>query len=84
MSVYALAQFSMAGLLDPMLIVYLLAFYVVTYLVFGSLMLTIGAAVNQMAEAQALMPTGHHPAGGRLQPAPASSARRPTPRSASP
>ncbi len=56
MSVYALAQFSMAGLLDPMLIVYLLAFYVVTYLVFGSLMLTIGAAVNQMAEAQALMP----------------------------
>jgi ABC-2 type transport system permease protein len=56
MSVYALAQFSMAGLLDPMLIVYVLAFYVVTYMVFGSVMLTIGAAVNQMAEAQALMP----------------------------
>jgi ABC-2 type transport system permease protein len=56
MSVYALAQFSLSGLLDPMLIVYVLAFYVVTYLVFGSLMLTIGAAVNQMAEAQALMP----------------------------
>jgi ABC-2 type transport system permease protein len=56
MSVYALAQFSLSGLLDPMLIVYLLAFYVVTYLVFGSLMLTIGAAVNQSAEAQALMP----------------------------
>jgi ABC-type Na+ efflux pump permease subunit len=56
MSVYALAQFSMSGLLDPMLIVYVLAFYVVTFMVFGSLMLTIGAAVNQMAEAQALMP----------------------------
>jgi ABC-2 type transport system permease protein len=56
MSVYALAQFSMAGLLDPMLIVYLLAFYVVTYMVFGSVMLTVGAAVNQAAEAQALMP----------------------------
>jgi ABC-2 type transport system permease protein len=39
-----------------MLIVYVLAFYVVTYMVFGSVMLTIGAAVNQMAEAQALMP----------------------------
>ncbi|MEJ0006035.1 MAG: ABC transporter permease [Steroidobacteraceae bacterium] len=38
-----------------MLIVYLLAFYTVTYLVFGSLMLTIGSAVNQMAEAQSLM-----------------------------
>jgi ABC-2 type transport system permease protein len=56
LSVYALAQYSLSGLLDPMLIVYVLAFFVVTYLVFGSLMLTIGAAVNQMAEAQALMP----------------------------
>jgi ABC-2 type transport system permease protein len=56
MSVFTLAQFSMSGLLDPILIVYLLAFYVVTYLVFGSVMLTIGAAVNQPAEAQALMP----------------------------
>jgi len=56
MSLYALAQLSLSGLLDPMLIVYVLAFYVVTYLVFGSMMLTIGAAVNQMAEAQALMP----------------------------
>ncbi|HTV80047.1 MAG TPA: ABC transporter permease [Steroidobacteraceae bacterium] len=55
-SVYALAQFSLSGLLDPMLIVYLVAFFVVTYLVFGSLMLTIGAAVNQNAEAQALLP----------------------------
>jgi ABC-2 type transport system permease protein len=54
-SVYALGQYSLAGLLDPMLIVYVLAFYIATYVVFGSLMLTIGAAVNQMAEAQSFM-----------------------------
>ncbi|HEV2702866.1 MAG TPA: ABC transporter permease [Steroidobacteraceae bacterium] len=55
LSVYTLGQYSLAVLLDPMLIVYLLAFYIVTYMVFGSLMLTIGAAVNQMAEAQSFM-----------------------------
>jgi ABC-2 type transport system permease protein len=55
MALYGLAQFSLAGLLDPVLIIYLLAFFVVTYLVFGSLMLTIGSAVNQMADAQALL-----------------------------
>jgi len=51
-SVYTLGQFSLAGMLDPMLIVYVIVFFVATYLVFGSLMLTIGSAVNQMAEAQ--------------------------------
>jgi len=55
MSFYTLGVYSMAALLEPMLIVYVLAFYMVTYMVFGSLMLTIGAAVNQMAEAQSLM-----------------------------
>ena len=55
LALYGLAQFSLAGLLDPMLIVYVLAFYVVTFVVFGSLMLTIGAAVNQMADAQSLL-----------------------------
>ncbi|HEY1899408.1 MAG TPA: ABC transporter permease [Steroidobacteraceae bacterium] len=55
LALYALAQFSLAGLLDPMLIVYLLAFYVATYMVFGSLMLVIGAAVDQMADAQSLL-----------------------------
>lgn len=55
MAMFSLAQYSLAGLLDPMLIIYVFAFYTVTYLVFGSLMLTIGSAVNQMAEAQALM-----------------------------
>jgi ABC-2 type transport system permease protein len=55
MGVYLLLQFSMAGLLDPMLIVYVLVFYIFTFLVFGSLMLTIGSAVNQMADAQSLL-----------------------------
>jgi ABC-2 type transport system permease protein len=55
MGVYALGQLSIAGLLDPMLIVYVLAFYIFTFLVFGSLMLTIGSAVNQMADAQSLL-----------------------------
>ncbi len=55
MALYTLAQFSMAGLVEPILIVYVLAFFIVTYLVFGSLMLTIGSAVNQMVEAQSLM-----------------------------
>jgi ABC-2 type transport system permease protein len=55
MLVFSLAQYSLAGLLDPMLILYVFAFFIVTFLVFGSLMLTIGSAVNQMAEAQALM-----------------------------
>jgi ABC-2 type transport system permease protein len=38
-----------------MLIVWLLAFFLVTYLVFGALMLAIGAAVNQIADAQSLL-----------------------------
>jgi ABC-2 type transport system permease protein len=54
-SVFTLGQFSLAGLLDPILIVYVLAFFTVTYMVFGSLMLIIGSAVNQMAEAQSFM-----------------------------
>jgi ABC-type Na+ efflux pump permease subunit len=53
--VLSLVQFSMFGLLDPMLIVYLLIFYLLAYLVFGALMLSIGAAVNQIADAQSLI-----------------------------
>ena len=78
MAMFALAQYSLAGLLDPMLILYVFAFFIVTFLVFGSLMLTIGSAVNQMAEAQALMgpviillvgelqPVGHHRPGAQF------------------
>jgi ABC-type Na+ efflux pump permease subunit len=55
MCVLGLFQFALFGLLDPMLIVWLLAFFLVTYLVFGALMLAIGAAVNQIADAQSLL-----------------------------
>lgn len=51
---FALFQFAMLGLVEPLLVVYLLVFYVLGYLVFGAVMMTIGAAVNEMAEAQSL------------------------------
>jgi ABC-type Na+ efflux pump permease subunit len=50
-----LTSFSLFGLLNPLLIVYLAIFFVITYLVFGSLMMAIGSAVNEMREAQSLM-----------------------------
>lgn len=50
-----LAQFSLLRFIDPKLVVELLAFYCITYLVFGALMLSIGAAANQVADAQSLM-----------------------------
>lgn len=50
----ALFQFAMFGLVDPILVVYLVVFYVISYLVFGAVMMGIGAAVNQMNEANSL------------------------------
>jgi ABC-2 type transport system permease protein len=55
LGILALFSFTMLGLLDPMLVVYLIVFFLITYLVFGALMAAIGAAVNQMADAQSLM-----------------------------
>lgn len=55
MGVSMLAGFSLFGLFDFSLIFYLLIFFVITYLVMGSLMMAIGAAVNDMKEAQSLM-----------------------------
>jgi ABC-type Na+ efflux pump permease subunit len=51
----ALYSFAMFGIIDPMLIVYFLVFFLITYLIFGALMMSIGAAVNQIQEAQSLM-----------------------------
>jgi ABC-2 type transport system permease protein len=51
----ALYSFAMLGIIDPLLIVYLLAFFLITYLIFGALMMSIGAAVNEIQEAQSLM-----------------------------
>jgi ABC-type Na+ efflux pump permease subunit len=50
----ALFQFAMFGLVDPVLVVYLVVFYALSYLVFGAVMMAIGAAVNEMNEAQSL------------------------------
>ena len=51
----ALYSFAMLGIIDPMLIVYFLVFFLITYLIFGALMMSIGAAVNTMQEAGSLM-----------------------------
>ena len=45
----------MLGIIDPLLIVYLLVFFLITYLIFGALMMSIGAAVNEIQEAQSLI-----------------------------
>ena len=50
----ALASFSLFGLLDPWLILYLMIFFLIGFFVIGSLMLAIGAAVNELSEAQQL------------------------------
>ena len=55
LGILMLFSFALMGLLDISLIFYLLIFFVITYLVIGSLMMAIGAAVNEMKEAQGLM-----------------------------
>lgn len=55
LGLFALMQFALFGLVDPTLLVYLVIFFIISYLVYGALMLAIGAAVNQIAEAQSLM-----------------------------
>jgi ABC-2 type transport system permease protein len=52
---FALTSFSLLGLLDPILIVYLFIFFFIAFFVVGSLMLAIGSAVNELREAQSLM-----------------------------
>jgi len=55
MGLTVLTSLSLFGLFNPWLILYILIFFVIMYLVFGSLMMAIGAAVNEMREAQGLM-----------------------------
>ena len=55
LGIAGLSQFQMLGLLDPALIVALFVFYLITYLMFGALMLAVGAAVSQIADASSLM-----------------------------
>jgi ABC-type Na+ efflux pump permease subunit len=55
MGVGALVSFALLGVLDPMLLVYLFIFYLIAYFVIASLLAAVGAAVNEMREAQSLM-----------------------------
>jgi ABC-2 type transport system permease protein len=51
----ALLSFAMLGLVNPILVVFLVIFFLFAYLTYGSLMLSVGAVVNDMREAQSLM-----------------------------
>jgi ABC-2 type transport system permease protein len=55
LGIMALVSFASLGLLDPTLIVYLLVFYLLSYLTMGAFMAAIGSAVNEMRDAQGLM-----------------------------
>ncbi len=50
-----LLSMAMLGLLDMTLLVYLLIFFLITYVIMGSLMAAIGSSVNELREAQSLM-----------------------------
>ena len=50
-----LASFAMFGLLDLSLVLYLLVFFLITYVTIGAAMAAVGSAVNEMREAQSLM-----------------------------
>jgi ABC-type Na+ efflux pump permease subunit len=51
----ALSSFAMLGLIDPLLLLYLFVFFVINYLIIGAFMGAIGAAVNDMRDAQSLL-----------------------------
>jgi ABC-type Na+ efflux pump permease subunit len=55
MGIAALVTFSLMGLIDPSLFFYLVVFFLIAYFVVASLMAAVGAAVNEMREAQTLM-----------------------------
>jgi len=50
-----LLSFALFGLLNPWLILYLGIFFLLAYLTYGSLMVSVGAVVNDMREAQSLI-----------------------------
>ena len=55
LGVALLISFAMIGLLDPWLVLYMFVFFFITYVFFGAVFATAGAAVNDMKEAQTLM-----------------------------
>ena len=55
MGLVLLVSFALFGLINPWLIVYLGIFFLLAYLTYGSLMVSVGAVVNDMREAQGLI-----------------------------
>ncbi len=53
--ILALFSFSVLGLVDPWLLLYLLIFFIIAFTTLSALMAAIGAAVNELREAQALL-----------------------------
>jgi ABC-type Na+ efflux pump permease subunit len=51
----ALVAFAVTGLIEPSMFFYLVVFYLIAYFIIGSMMAAIGAAVNELREAQNLM-----------------------------
>jgi len=50
-----LMSFALVGLVDPWLLFYLAIFFLISYLVTGAMLVTVGASVNDMREAQSMM-----------------------------
>jgi ABC-2 type transport system permease protein len=55
MGILGLISMAMLGLVDLSLLIYLFIFFLITYVIMGSLMAAIGSAVNELREAQSLM-----------------------------
>lgn len=55
LGIAALVALALTDLIDPMQLVYLGVFFTIAYFLIASLMVAIGAAVNDMKEAQAMM-----------------------------
>lgn len=53
--ILSLVSMAMFGLIDPSLLIYLLIFFLITYVIMGSMMAAIGSSVNELREAQSLM-----------------------------
>ncbi len=54
LGVAALVAFALTNLIEPMSLVYLLAFFILEYVMLASLTAAVGAAVNELREAQSL------------------------------
>jgi ABC-2 type transport system permease protein len=53
--ILALFSFSVLGMIDPWLLMYMLIFFVIAFTTLAAFMAAIGAAVNELREAQALL-----------------------------